>query len=104
MEYFTVAHQGLSPLTRGNQCGVAYLPPTPGPIPAHAGEPTVSGQVVGSVRAYPRSRGGTQEPSRRGLCQAGLSPLTRGNLERTDFGMDDDGPIPAHAGEPRSRR
>ena len=105
MEYFTVAHQGLSPLTRGNQCGVAYLPPTPGPIPAHAGEPPGSASLTLARWAYPRSRGGTDGIGPGGGVGQGLSPLTRGNQARRAGRSGSLGPIPAHAGEPaRSHR
>ena len=104
MEYFTVAHQGLSPLTRGNQCGVAYLPPTPGPIPAHAGEPPGSASLTLARWAYPRSRGGTDGIGPGGGVGQGLSPLTRGNPRAKSARVMSAGPIPAHAGEPGTHR
>ena len=93
---------GLSPLTRGNQgCGIP-APSVRGPIPAHAGEPTPPRWTRATSWAYPRSRGGTSLICAGRRSKTGLSPLTRGNqsgrLDVTPF----KGPIPAHAGEPRS--
>ncbi len=50
---------GLSPLTRGNLSLPAALTTRLGPIPAHAGEPVIERVLLYTVRAYPRSRGGT---------------------------------------------
>ena len=94
--------QGLSPLTRGNRRVVVEIQPVLGPIPAHAGEPTVSGKSASWSRAYPRSRGGTHGDRADFLTQQGLSPLTRGNLFKCCFVHGVRGPIPAHAGEPLS--
>ena len=98
----STAAAGLSPLTRGNRDDQAAFCWCTGPIPAHAGEP---GLLLGghpSGGAYPRSRGGTGR-ERLGLTEeAGLSPLTRGNLSSCLRGVSTWGPIPAHAGEPTS--
>ena len=50
---------GLSPLTRGNRNNIRNIDSSSGPIPAHAGEPTSVCRAAISLRAYPRSRGGT---------------------------------------------
>ena len=50
--------------------------------------------------AYPRSRGATPGTGRGAAPFDGLSPLTRGNLERAHGSHDRAGPIPAHAGQP----
>ena len=52
-------------------------------------------------RVYPRPRGGTQSDHRDAVFGSGLSPPTRGNLDRTTSRWDAARSIPAHAGEPR---
>ena len=52
--------------------------------------------------AYPRSRGGTCSTSACTPGVSGLSPLTRGNQQGRAAHIFKDGPIPAHAGEPRT--
>ena len=75
---------------------------TTGPIPARAGEPytVVSGDRL--TRAYPRSRGGTNDNSANMTIFGGLSPLARGNLTVVNAPVLGVGPIPARAGEPSS--
>ena len=51
--------QGLSPLTRGNQGDVVVAAVLQGPIPAHAGQPSLMAEAMALPRAYPRSRGAT---------------------------------------------
>ena len=94
------ADEGLSPLTRGNPHLVLARVHRPGPIPAHAGQPTAPARQPRRLRAYPRSRGATQ--ARRGLITGsrGLSPLTRGNQPIPGAMRLPRGPIPAHAGQP----
>ena len=91
---------GLSPLTRGNlvlpRVGRAVL----GPIPAHAGEPIEVIFALVMIRAYPRSRGGTDPVNTVPSRVLGLSPLTRGNQAKAKASAEASGPIPAHAGEP----
>ena len=94
--------QGLSPLTRGNLRHLTRITVVTGPIPAHAGEPSWSRQSGVTGGAYPRSRGGTRRRLAQRGNQQGLSPLTRGNLCASPAPATTPGPIPAHAGEPRS--
>ena len=75
-----------------------------GPIPARAGEPCALANRASAARAYPRSRGGTQERVIRQRSRRGLSPLARGNLNPSDFALTVTGPIPARAGEPLTRQ
>ena len=75
-----------------------------GPIPAHAGEPPASVTSCRSERAYPRSRGGTGALGALAYADRGLSPLTRGNHSQAACASRHRGPIPAHAGEPSTRR
>ena len=93
--------EGLSPLTRGNLLLGRQDASAQGPIPAHAGQPTARRYASNTRRAYPRSRGATApwRYIRPGLV--GLSPLTRGNLAGAARLRPRDGPIPAHAGQPR---
>ena len=72
------------------------------PIPAHAGEPAGGAAVQALGGAYPRSRGGTFGLVSFGAGWLGLSPLTRGNRLQPLLVAGWWGPIPAHAGEPRS--
>ncbi len=94
------AAKGLSPLARGNPRRITRTIFLTGPIPARAGEPYPCVSDGASIRAYPRSRGGTGCSSCLQLTATGLSPLARGNrggCALSPFGM---GPIPARAGEP----
>ena len=94
---------GLSPLTRGNRRGPCRQCPRSGPIPAHAGQPSVPLCCNPAQGAYPRSRGATRTGSRPTSLTGGLSPLTRGNLGVVNDVFGPPGPIPAHAGQPHSR-
>ena len=96
--------RGLSPLTRGNLDVVFLDALAPGPIPAHAGQPTRSGGQQARARAYPRSRGATARGAAPGSGATGLSPLTRGNRKRSVIVAHPFGPIPAHAGQPAAGR
>ena len=70
-------------------------------IPAHAGEPRLF-PVPWRLRAvYPRPRGGTSADFTDPPMGMGLSPSTRGNLERGLTLYDTMRSIPVHAGEPR---
>src|SRR5690606_32580101 len=69
---------GLSPRTRGS-----LLPPSrccmkERSIPAYAGEPPTLISVCGSVRVYPRVRGGADGHFAYTYKGYGLSPRTRG--------------------------
>ena len=95
---------GLSPLTRGNPIVVALGARDAGPIPAHAGQPAATSTPASGSRAYPRSRGATRRCRCRCALAAGLSPLTRGNRRSAAPADRGHGPIPAHAGQPRTAR
>ena len=95
---------GLSPLTRGNLGLVAIELRIDGPIPAHAGQPTVAHVELGGEGAYPRSRGATCWSGAATGPPMGLSPLTRGNRVFRHAEVARPGPIPAHAGQPRPGR
>ena len=95
-----IADTGLSPLARGNRSAFDALAYFHGPIPARAGEPPQREPLCWSVRAYPRSRGGTLQPAQATHDGLGLSPLARGNLLPPWPQARRIGPIPARAGEP----
>ena len=95
-----MAQAGLSPRTRGSQDIADMQAGLNGPIPADAGEPHQCGQADQRRRAYPRGRGGAQNPLF-GLGQGlGLSPRTRGSRQLGRPANCAPGPIPADAGEP----
>ena len=111
---------GLSPRRRGNRSGFPRAYPRAGggtlyrgPIPAQAGEPSVSSSTraprrLGPIPAQagePSSRLQGLSPRRRGNRQTagpGLSPRRRGNQRRHAHPRRRGGPIPAQAGEPAS--
>ena len=99
--HFYCSILGLSPLTRGNPRRNPHGRRRYGPIPAHAGDPARKYHRTTKNRAYPRSRGGTYDVELKAPACVGLSPLTRGNRCQKIPMPFLQGPIPAHAGEPR---
>ena len=94
------ARGGLSPRVRGNQSDPGITNVRNGPIPACAGEPSVSSAAATRPGAYPRVCGGTGvAPGRSGIGW-GLSPRVRGNPSGAPRIWGRTGPIPACAGEP----
>ncbi len=73
------------------------------PIPAGAGEPDLQAPGRSVAGAYPRGRGGTSGFNSTRFWLNGLSPRARGNLADGEDEDEDDGPIPAGAGEPCAR-
>ena len=71
--------KGLSPPTRGNPSGRAFLFATKRSIPAHAGEPQLYAGEAQGYEVYPRPRGGTAVLRPRDADIRGLSAPTRGN-------------------------
>jgi len=94
------AKEGLSPRTRGNRRLIAFSWASPGPIPAHAGQPHPPDMVASGEWAYPRARGATTMLLMKVLAISGLSPRTRGNRASQPQTRGSQGPIPAHAGQP----
>ena len=112
--------QGLSPHGRGNRPQHRLTRQCPRSIPARAGEPlpgspgtdwpevyprtgggTASEWAHQSfLRVYPRTGGGTTPASVASATRLGLSPHGRGNRVRLPVRGDDQGSIPARAGEP----
>ncbi len=96
--------RGLSPLARGNLKACHPRLYLTGPIPARAGQPAPERRTPSTCGAYPRSRGATWVIDAKKLARSGLSPLARGNPQRRAAIDDGQGPIPARAGQPKSRR
>ena len=71
-----------------------------GSIPACTGEPILSSLAVALDGVYPRVYGGTFDIVALSVPINGLSPRVRGNLHRTDSGVEISGSIPACTGEP----
>ena len=93
--------KGLSPRARGNLGRPVFVPTTGGPIPASAGQPCYGNRIGNGWRAYPRERGATVNAQADAPNGMGLSPRARGNrLEVIDL-LEQMGPIPASAGQPR---
>ena len=95
---------GLSPPTRGNPEARGDGQVRNGSIPAHAGEPGTQRNGGVAERVYPRPRGGTKTFAAGCTSRIGLSPPTRGNLERQPRLLSEIRSIPAHAGEPAPMR
>ena len=71
-----------------------------GSIPAYAGEPSRGLLDVFRDWVYPRVRGGARKVGRSISVEKGLSPRTRGSLNRGEIDRHGAGSIPAYAGEP----
>ena len=92
--------RGLSPRVRGNPPPWAPATPSPGSIPACAGEPEDWWVTVIKGEVYPRVCGGTVGAAHAFVQVDGLSPRVRGNRgNRRRMGAGE-GSIPACAGEP----
>ena len=91
---------GLSPRLRGNRGDDALGQPSPGSIPAPAGEPPATWLLRVLASVYPRACGGTRYRAMPAASVDGLSPRLRGNRERTQGPELISGSIPAPAGEP----
>ena len=93
---------GLSPRVRGNPRLVSGHEYPDGSIPASAGEPRSTSSTRRRWRVYPRECGGTAGASRGVMPASGLSPRVRGNRVHLDRVTEEEGSIPASAGEPRA--
>ena len=92
--------EGLSPRLRGNQVqGIGHHVGNRS-IPALAGEPARKIAALGPIKVYPRACGGTRRGSRGGGSRWGLSPRLRGNQDHNRRHYQQNGSIPALAGEP----
>ena len=94
---------GSSPLTRGTQCQHPAVSPSPGIIPAYAGNTRFCRCPRRSCRDHPRLRGEHYGDVMKDMVYQGSSPLTRGTLAE---GMEitiESGIIPAYAGNTHCR-
>ena len=98
------ASWGLSPHVRGNHLSDDALDYSHRSIPARAGEPRARVASRGAHAVYPRTCGGTVLNGERPLMGSGLSPHVRGNLRHHWLRHEQQGSIPARAGEPRTWR
>ena len=98
-----VEDRGLSPRVRGNRTGRRATRPSPGSIPAGAGQPFTVSPASMSRRVYPRGCGATSAYPAYWLAGAGLSPRVRGNRPDPREALPRRGSIPAGAGQPRER-
>ena len=97
-----VVQAELSPHLRGKQPWFTLRPPSPGTIPAPAGEPLGRSMEAAGRAIYPRTCGGTPHRCVPGGCQEDLSPHLRGNRDVGLSGGECARSIPTHAGEPAS--
>ena len=95
---------GLSPRIRGNRPPDRRHRQRGGSIPAHTGEPLRLRAPDPRPRVYPRAYGGTVVLYTTSGSVGGLSPRIRGNPRRPAPQRPDHGSIPAHTGEPTTRR
>ncbi len=95
---------GRSPPTRGSPRELVVAGVEVGSIPAHAGEPRHRPPGGRAPRVDPRPRGGAEPVTPQRSTPRGRSPPTRGSPTMEPNGWRGEGSIPAHAGEPGSRR
>ena len=93
---------GLSPYTRGNLMSRPFFNAWMRSIPVHTGKPTILYARVVSYRVYPRTHGETSTASQHAARDGGLSPYTRGNLNRQNLDTNTEGSIPVHTGKPQA--
>ena len=75
-----------------------------GPIPACAGQPACATSQMRHAWAYPRVCGATGNVSEVIILRRGLSPRVRGNRQKLEPVALSQGPIPACAGQPSTKR
>ena len=92
---------GLSPRVRGKRSIPGRHRPSPGSIPACAGEATGRNMAQSYDMVYPRVCGGSHRQHRLGPGRQGLSPRVRGKPLYALYRCDDTRSIPACAGEAR---
>ena len=87
---------------RGNRSRSRGSMLSPGSIPAHAGQPTISSSADMAMRVYPRACGATSLSCSATPIPRGLSPRMRGNRYLDRASAEPRRSIPAHAGQPQS--
>ena len=98
----SAASSGLSPRGRGNLHHLGWPGSCRRSIPAWAGEPRHQLATPRYPGVYPRVGGGTGLMRLVYMMGSGLSPRGRGNRGRCPGRTDNQGSIPAWAGEPSS--
>ena len=96
--------RGLSPRMRGNRYIADLSCCSLRSIPAYAGEPRRKNRTIYLKKVYPRVCGGTRAVRQHPPPVIGLSPRMRGNPASALRGANDQGSIPAYAGEPPEAR
>ena len=96
-----VSPSGRSPLTRGRHSYPICQEAAVGSIPAHAGQTPPRTVGYRPIRVDPRSRGADTNTYPSSTVFQGRSPLTRGRRRDKNRWFDDNGSIPAHAGQTR---
>ena len=91
--------EGLSPRVRGKRIWLTGLDNLWGSIPACAGEADCRYPPSQSATVYPRVCGGSGGGGHFRPRPAGLSPRVRGKLDGAGVGVNQNGSIPACAGE-----
>ena len=102
--FWPLSYWGRSPRTRGSPPTSFQSRPSPGSIPAHAGEPYAQYPCIRPSRVDPRARGGALLPGTLLPTHTGRSPRTRGSRRRVGNTLAQRRSIPAHAGEPCTRK
>ncbi len=97
------SQKGPSPPTRGSPSEPAMGLHWERSIPAYAGEPSAGRARPAGGRVHPRLRGGASVPASTFAPTAGPSPPTRGSPRPDEPALQEEGSIPAYAGEPRPR-
>ena len=98
------ALKGLSPRGRGKRRKAPDRLPTPGSIPAWAGETIAAAPPSRAARVYPRVGGGNAVLPPGTYCRQGLSPRGRGKPLGYPAADGSGRSIPAWAGETRRNR
>ena len=94
--------EGLSPRGRGKPQPTQFSTPSPGSIPAWAGETDELNAYASPYQVYPRVGGGNRQRSRIDTPRPGLSPRGRGKLSVGYGRVSECRSIPAWAGETSS--
>ena len=95
-------NEGLSPRVRGSLGGNHPLDVSHRSIPASAGQPRLQGRRVDLVGVYPRECGAAMTDPIARFNSDGLSPRVRGSLNLLSRSFQQNGSIPASAGQPAS--
>ena len=92
------AHKGSSPHMRGTLIVIVVVGLSGGIIPAHAGNTQAPPRPASCRRDHPRTCGEHRRLPVGRVLRSGSSPHMRGTLAGLESAVDDQGIIPAHAG------